>query len=126
MKILLTGSRGYIGSVMAPFLVRAGHEVVGVDTDLYRRSSFGEWEDTIETRVKDVRSLEAKDLAGFDAVIHLAALSNDPLGDLNPQLTYDINHLASVRLAALAKEAGVRASPSPPPAATTALRATLR
>jgi nucleoside-diphosphate-sugar epimerase len=107
MKILLTGSRGYIGSVMAPFLVRAGHEVVGVDTDLYRRSSFGEWKDTIETRVKDVRSLEARDLAGFDAVIHLAALSNDPLGDLNPQLTYDINHLASVRLAALAKETGV-------------------
>src|SRR5678816_3763867 len=107
MKILLTGSRGYIGSVMAPFLVRAGHEVVGVDTDLYHRSSFGEWNDTIETRAKDVRSLETRDLAGFDAVIHLAALSNDPLGDLNPQLTYDINHLASVRLAALAKEAGV-------------------
>ena len=107
MKILLTGSRGYIGSVMAPFLVRAGHEVVGVDTDLYRRSSFGEWKDTIETWPKDVRSLETRDLAGFDAVIHLAALSNDPLGDLNPQLTYDINHLASVRLAALAKEAGV-------------------
>jgi len=107
MKILLTGSRGYIGSVMAPFLVRAGHEVVGIDTDLYRRSSFGEWQDPIETRQKDVRSLEARDLAGFDAVIHLAALSNDPLGDLNAQLTYDINHLASVRLAALAKEAGV-------------------
>lgn len=107
MRILLTGSRGYIGSVMAPFLVRAGHEVVGIDTDLYRRSSFGEWKDTVETRVKDVRALEARDLAGFDGVIHLAALSNDPLGDLNPQLTYDINHLASVRLAALAKEAGV-------------------
>ncbi len=107
MKILLTGSRGYIGSVMAPFLVRAGHEVVGVDADLYRRSSFGEWKDPIETRVKDVRALEARELRGFDAVIHLAALSNDPLGDLNPQLTYDINHLASVRLAALAKEAGV-------------------
>jgi nucleoside-diphosphate-sugar epimerase len=107
MRILLTGSRGYIGSVMAPFLVRAGHEVVGVDTDLYRRSSFGEWKDTIETRVKDIRALEPRDLAGFDGVIHLAALSNDPLGDLNPQLTYDINHLASVRLAALAKEAGV-------------------
>src|SRR5678815_3511904 len=61
----------------------------------------------IRDRVKDVRALEAKDLAGFDAVIHLAALSNDPLGDLNPQLTYDINHLSSVRLAALAKEAGV-------------------
>jgi nucleoside-diphosphate-sugar epimerase len=80
---------------------------VGVDTDLYRRSSFGEWKDTIETRVKDIRALETRDLAGFDGVIHLAALSNDPLGDLNPQLTYDINHLASVRLAALAKEAGV-------------------
>jgi nucleoside-diphosphate-sugar epimerase len=107
MRILLTGSRGYIGSVMAPFLVRAGHEVEGVDTDLYRRSSFGEWKDPIETRVKDVRSLEVRDLSGFDAVIHLAALSNDPLGDLNPQLTYDINYLASVRLAVLAKEAGV-------------------
>jgi nucleoside-diphosphate-sugar epimerase len=107
MRILLTGSRGYIGSLMAPFLVRAGHDVVGVDTDLYRRSSFGRWKDTIETRVKDIRALEPRDLAGFDGVIHLAALSNDPLGDLNPQLTYDINHLASVRLAALAKEAGV-------------------
>ncbi|HET6981447.1 MAG TPA: SDR family oxidoreductase, partial [Myxococcaceae bacterium] len=107
MKILLTGSRGYIGSVMAPFIVRAGHEVVGVDTDLYRRSSFGPWKETIHTIVKDVRSLEPKDLSGFDGIIHLAALSNDPLGDLNPQLTYDINHLASVRLAAMAKEAGV-------------------
>jgi nucleoside-diphosphate-sugar epimerase len=107
MKILLTGSRGYIGSVMAPFLVRAGHEVVGVDTDLYRRSTFGAWKDDIETWVKDIRAVEARDLVGFDAVIHLAALSNDPLGDLDPQLTYEINHLASVRLAALAKEAGV-------------------
>src|SRR5690242_2877571 len=107
MKILLTGSRGYIGSVMAPFLVRAGHEVVGIDTDLYRRSTFGEWKDGIETRVRDIRALETRDLVGFDGVIHLAALSNDPLGDLDPQLTYEINHLASVRLAALAKEAGV-------------------
>ncbi len=107
MKILLTGSRGYIGPVMAPMLVQAGHEVVGVDTDLYRRSTFGRWEETIRTMVKDVRALEHADLRGFDAVVHLAALSNDPLGDLNPQLTYDINHLASVRLAALAKEAGV-------------------
>ncbi len=107
MRILLTGSRGYIGPVMAPMLVQAGHEVVGVDTDLYRRSTFGRWEETIRTMVKDVRALEHADLRGFDAVVHLAALSNDPLGDLNPQLTYDINHLASVRLAALAKEAGV-------------------
>jgi len=108
MKILLTGSRGYIGTVMAPFLAKAGHEVTGMDTDLYRRSTFGEWRESTPTLLKDLRSLEAKDLGGFDAVVHLAALSNDPLGDLNPQLTYDINHLASVRLAALAKEAGVR------------------
>jgi nucleoside-diphosphate-sugar epimerase len=107
MKILLTGSRGYIGTVMAPFLLQAGHEVVGVDTDLYRRSSFGPWRESIPTIRKDVREIQIADLRGFDAVIHLAALSNDPLGDLNPQLTYDINHLASVRLAVLAKAAGV-------------------
>jgi len=107
MRILLTGSRGYIGTVMAPFLAKAGHEVVGIDSDLYRRSTFGAWKETVPTRVKDLRALEGADLVGFDAVVHLAALSNDPLGDLNPQLTYDINHLASVRLAALAKESGV-------------------
>lgn len=107
MKILLTGSRGYIGTVMAPFLVRAGHEVVGLDTDLYRRSTFGTWQEAIRTIEKDVRALEVSDLEGFDAVIHLAALSNDPLGDLNPQLTYDINHLASVKVAELARRAGV-------------------
>jgi nucleoside-diphosphate-sugar epimerase len=108
MRILLTGSRGYIGTVMAPMLVQAGNEVVGVDTDLYRRSTFGPWEESIPTIEKDVRAMEAADLDGFDAVIHLAALSNDPLGDLNPQLTYEINHVASVRLAQLAKAAGVK------------------
>ncbi len=108
MRVLLTGGRGYIGTVMAPLLVEAGHEVVGIDTDLYRRSTFGAWNEAIRTIVKDVRALEQRDLRGFDAVVHLAALSNDPLGDLNPQLTYDINHLASVRLAVLAKESGVR------------------
>ena len=107
MKVLITGSRGYIGTVMTPMFVRAGHDVVGVDTDLYRRSTFGAWQDAVQTRVKDVRALELADLRGFDAVIHLAALSNDPLGDLDAQLTYDINHQASVRLARLAKEAGV-------------------
>ena len=107
MRILLTGSRGYIGTVMAPFLVAAGHDVVGLDTDLYRRSTFGTWHEAIPTVLKDLREVQAQELRGFDAVVHLAALSNDPLGDLNPQLTYDINHLASVRLAALAKEAGV-------------------
>jgi nucleoside-diphosphate-sugar epimerase len=93
---------------MAPFLVDAGHEVVGIDADLYRRSTFGPWRESIRTICKDVREVQATDLRGFDAVIHLAALSNDPLGDLNQELTYQINHLASVRLAELAKVAGVR------------------
>jgi len=107
MRILLTGSRGYIGTVMAPMLLEAGHEVVGLDTDLYRRSTFGPWRESVRTIEKDVRAVEVADLEGFNAVVHLAALSNDPLGDLNPQLTGDINHLASVRLATFAKEAGV-------------------
>ena len=107
MRILLTGSRGYIGSVMAPLMVAAGHDVVGLDTDLYRRSTFGPWRETIRTIETDVRAVDASDLEGFDAVAHLAALSNDPLGDLDPELTYEINHLASVRLAVVAREAGV-------------------
>jgi nucleoside-diphosphate-sugar epimerase len=107
MKILLTGSRGYIGTVMAPMLVEAGHYVVGLDTDLYRDSTFGSWREPIFTIEKDVRAAERSDVLGFDAVVHLAALSNDPLGNLDPELTYEINHLASVRLAALAREAGV-------------------
>src|SRR3954471_24773589 len=107
MKILLTGNRGYIGTVMGPMMVAAGHEVVGVDTDLYRRSTFGRWTESIRTLEKDVRVLELADLRGFDAVVHLAALSNDPLGDVDPRLTFEINHLASLRLAALAREAGV-------------------
>jgi nucleoside-diphosphate-sugar epimerase len=92
---------------MAPMLLKAGHEVTGVDADLYRRSTFGSWKESIHTIVKDVRELELADLKGFDAVIHLAALSNDPLGDLNPSLTFDINHLGSVHIARLAKQAGV-------------------
>jgi len=107
VRILLTGSRGYIGTVMAPALVAAGHDVVGLDTDLYRRSTFGDWREEIETIERDVRAVEAADLQGFEAVVHLAALSNDPLGDLNPGLTFEINHLASLQLARLAKQAGV-------------------
>lgn len=103
----MTGSRGYIGTVMAPMMVEAGLEVVGVDTDLYRCTTFGEWTDAITTIVGDVRDIEAGDVRGFDAVVHLAALSNDPLGDLDPALTDEINHLASVRLASVAKQAGV-------------------
>jgi nucleoside-diphosphate-sugar epimerase len=108
MRVLITGNRGYIGAVMGPLMTQAGHDVVGLDTDLYRRSTFGPWVDPIRTIEKDVRAVEAADLEGFDGVVHLAALSNDPLGDLNPQLTFDINHRASVRLATLAKAAGVQ------------------
>jgi nucleoside-diphosphate-sugar epimerase len=92
---------------MAPMLVQAGHDVVGIDSDFYRRSTFGPWKESIPTVEKDVRAIEPADVRGFEAVVHLAALSNDPLGDLNPQLTYDINHLASVRLADVARSVGV-------------------
>ena len=107
MRILLTGSRGYIGAVMGPALQGAGHEVVGVDTDLYRRSTFGRWHETVPTFEKDIRELALDDVKGFDAVVHLAALSNDPLGDLNPELTYEINHRGAVHVAEVAKAAGV-------------------
>ena len=109
MRVLLTGHNGYVGSVLTAMLVQSGHEVVGVDTNLYRGSTFGEEpvRPAITEVEKDIRDLEVDDLAGIDAVLHLAALSNDPLGDLNPDLTYEINHKASVRLARLAKSAGV-------------------
>jgi len=106
MRILLTGHRGYIGSVMGPVLTAAGHEVVGLDTDFYAACTFAGRVPELPTLEKDVRDVRAKDLEGFDAVVHLAALSNDPLGDLNPELTYDINHLGSVHLARAAKDAG--------------------
>ena len=109
MKVLVTGHRGYIGTVMVPMLLKAGHEVTGCDSDLYERCTFaaGGAIATVPSIRKDVRDVTVRDLDGFDAVIHLAALSNDPLSDLNPDVTYDINHQASVRLAALAKSAGV-------------------
>lgn len=106
--VLVTGHRGYIGTALVPFLVEAGHQVVGLDSDLYRDCTFGEESPAgIASPAKDVRDVEVVDLDGVDAVIHLAALSNDPLGALDEQLTYEINHLASVRLAAKSKEAGV-------------------
>ena len=107
MRVLLTGHKGYIGAVAGPVLRTAGHDVVGLDTDLYANCDFGDarW-DLPEIR-KDLRDLTKADLGAFDAVVHFAALSNDPVGNLNPKLTYDINHLASVELAKLAKAAGV-------------------
>jgi nucleoside-diphosphate-sugar epimerase len=108
MKVLLTGHKGYIGAVAAPMLVAAGHEVVGLDTDLYAGCNFGDELQGFSELRMDLRDLRRADLEGFEAVVHLAALSNDPVGNLNPQLTYDINHLASVHLARLSKEAGVR------------------
>jgi nucleoside-diphosphate-sugar epimerase len=108
MKILLTGHKGYIGAVAGPLLQAAGHEGIGLDTDLFAGCEFGPPSGEIPEVRKDLRSLTRSDLEGFDAVVHFAALSNDPLGNLNAGLTYDINHHASVRLAELAKEAGVR------------------
>jgi nucleoside-diphosphate-sugar epimerase len=109
MKVLVTGHRGYIGTVMVPMLLEAGHAVSGCDCELYEGCAFepGGQTAAVPSLRKDVRDLTPSDLEGFEAVIHLAALSNDPLSDLNPEITYDINHRASVRLATLAKQAGV-------------------
>jgi nucleoside-diphosphate-sugar epimerase len=107
MKILLTGHKGYIGAVAAPLLQAAGHDVVGMDSDVFAGCDFGAAARDIPEIKKDIRDITLSDLAGFEAIVHLAALSNDPLGNLDPQLTFDINHLASVRLAQVAKAAGV-------------------
>lgn len=106
MKVLLTGHRGYIGSVLGPLLREAGHDVVGLDSGLFEGCDFGRVADMPSLSI-DLRDVQVEHLVGFDAVLHLAALSNDPLSDLDPSLTYAINHHASVRLARLAKQAGV-------------------
>jgi nucleoside-diphosphate-sugar epimerase len=110
MRVFLTGHLGYIGTVLTPMLVKAGHDVVGMDSDLYSRCTFaaGGAIYDVPTIRKDTRDASPEDLAGFDGVIHLAALSNDPLSDLKRSLTDDINHRASVHIAELAKQAGVR------------------
>lgn len=108
MRVAVTGNLGYVGSVMTPMLTAAGHDVVGFDTDLYRGSTFGAvGPGATATTQRDIRDIGPDDLEGCDAVIHLAALSNDPLGDLDPSLTDEINHRASVRLAEVAKSVGV-------------------
>ncbi|MDO9457691.1 NAD(P)-dependent oxidoreductase [Nocardioides sp.] len=107
MRVLVTGHLGYLGTVMVPVLTAAGHEVTGLDSGLFEAAVLGPAPaDPPAIRV-DLRDVGEADLSGFDAVIHLAALSNDPLGSLAPELTYDINHHASSRLARLAREAGV-------------------
>ena len=108
MKIIVTGHHGYIGSVLAPALAEAGHEVVGLDTFYYRGCDFGRSDEFEPAVSRDVRDVRLDDLEGFDAVVHLAALSNDPLGDLNSGWTYSINRDGTIALARAAKEAGVR------------------
>jgi nucleoside-diphosphate-sugar epimerase len=107
MKVLVTGHHGYIGAVLAPLVAGAGHEVTGLDSFFYRGCDLGPAVDWAPALERDVRDVTVEELAGFDAVVHLAALSNDPIGDLNPSLTYDINLDGTVELARRAKEAGI-------------------
>jgi nucleoside-diphosphate-sugar epimerase len=108
MRVLITGHDGYIGQVLVPLLLAAGHEVTGLDSLLFDGCDFpGQKRATCRQIIKDIRAVERADLQGIDAVLHLAALSNDPLGDFAPETTYDINHRASVRLAELARDVGV-------------------
>jgi nucleoside-diphosphate-sugar epimerase len=108
MRVLLTGHKGYIGSVLAPLLLENNFEVMGLDSDLYAGCDYGMSPIIIPEILKDIRDVEAADLEGIDAVLHLAALSNDPLGNLNPDLTFGINHVATVRLARLAKQNSIQ------------------
>jgi nucleoside-diphosphate-sugar epimerase len=112
MKVLVTGTEGYIGTRLVPLLIAAGHEVTGLDTAYYRDgwlfSSPGTTPRLAATIIKDLRRITAEDLRGFDAVVHLAELSNDPLGENNPAITFQINHEGSVNLAKLAKQVGVK------------------
>jgi nucleoside-diphosphate-sugar epimerase len=108
MRVLVTGHAGYIGSVLAPFLAACGHDVVGLDAELFHGCDFGVEPEVIRGRVADVRDVVPSDLAGVDAIVHLAALSNDPLGDLDPGMTRNVNCDGTLRLARAAREAGVR------------------
>src|SRR5262245_43895324 len=108
MRVLVTGSHGYIGSVVAPLLADSGHDVVGLDTFFYQGCDFGSEVGKVESLSRDVREVAPDELEGFDAIVHLAALSNDPLGDFDAALTAEINCEATLRLARAARESGVR------------------
>src|SRR5260370_27529423 len=108
MRILLTGNKGYIGAVAGSVFRSTGHDVTGLDYDLFAGCDFGKEIAEFPQITKDIRDVAKADLEGFDAVVHLAALSDDPLGNLNANLTYDIHHLASLPLAELAKQAGLK------------------
>jgi nucleoside-diphosphate-sugar epimerase len=107
MRVLVSGHEGYLGSVVVPMLRAAGHEVAGLDVGLYADCTLGPPPEPVPTLRVDLRDVRPDHCTGFDAVIHLAALCNDPIGNLDPQLTYDVNHHATVRLAEAAKAAGV-------------------
>ncbi|MCI0590079.1 MAG: SDR family oxidoreductase, partial [Gammaproteobacteria bacterium] len=108
MRVLVTGSMGYIGAMLVPMLLKEGHDVVGMDTDYFSRCTFMGALADVPTLKMDVRDASAAAVRGFDAIIHLGGLSNDPLGDYKPTLTEDINFKASVCLAQLAKQVGVQ------------------
>ncbi|KAF3884518.1 MULTISPECIES: NAD-dependent epimerase/dehydratase family protein [Nostocales] len=109
MKVLVTGTEGYLGCLLPPLLLEKGHEVIGVDTGFYKVGwLYNGTQVTAKTLNKDIRDISIEDLQGVDAIVHMAELSNDPTGQLAPHITYEINHKGSVRLAKLAKEAGVR------------------
>ncbi len=108
MRVLVTGHKGYIGTSLVPLLLRDGFDVVGLDSDLFRDCTYVGTLATVPEITRDVRDITREDVEGFDAIIHLAGLSNDPLGDYDPSLTDEINCQASIRVATLAREAGVR------------------
>ncbi len=108
MKVIVTGHMGYIGKVLVPILIEQGHEVTGIDIGLFEQFDFPSVKLKIREIRKDIRNVTTDDIKNHDAIIHLAALSNDPLGELNPGLTEEINHIASVKLAIMAKEVGIK------------------